>query len=111
MASFPGPKVHRVNRRKLGRGQFPTPAAVTPVITSAASVATITFPVPVVVSGVIPLAVVGGPTFVSQTIVSSTVVTQTFSAALSTHTYSLPANAANVKTAQGGGTAAVAGTF
>lgn len=111
MATFPTSNVHRVNRRKLGRGQFPSAAAVAVAVTSSGSTATMTFAGAVVVAGRIPLAVAGGPTFVSQAIASPTVVTQLFSAALATHTYSLPANAANVKTPQGGGNAAVAGTF
>lgn len=109
--AFPGPKVHRTSRRKLGRGQYPGGTGVTCTITDAGSVATLTFARPVVVTGTIPLAVSGGPTFVSQTIVSPTVVTQTFSAALTTKTYNLPANAAGVSTYQGGGVAGTSGTF
>lgn len=111
MASFPGPKVHRNNRRKLGKGQFPAALGVTVVITDTGSTATLTFSRPVVVTGIIPLAVSGGLTVVTQTIVSPTVVTQLYSAALSTHTYTLNGNAANVATYQGGGVAGQTGTF
>jgi hypothetical protein len=62
------------------------------------------------VSSTIPLVVTGGPTFVSQAIVSPTVVTQLFSAALATHAYTLAQNA-GPKNSQGGGNAAAAGTF
>lgn len=109
--AYPGPKVHRTSRRKLGRGQYPGSTGITVVITDTGSVATLTFSRPVVVTGIIPLTVTGGPTFVSQAIVSPTVVTQTFSAALTTHAYSLPANAANVSSYQGGGVAGTTGTF
>jgi hypothetical protein len=111
MASYPGPKVHRTNRRKLGRGQYPTAPAAIITVTDTSTTATLTFSVPVVVSGTIPMTVSGGLTFVSQTIVSPTVVTQVWSAALSAKTYAIAANAANVRTVQGGGVAAVSGTF
>jgi hypothetical protein len=111
MASYPGPKVHRNNRRKLGRGQFVGVPGVTVVVTDTGSVATLTFSRPVNVAGIIPVTVTGGPTFVSQAVVSSTVVTQTFSAALSTHPYSIPSGAANVSSYQGGQLIGTAGTF
>lgn len=111
MASYPTGKVHRRNRRGLGKGQSGYQALVTVAVTDTGSVATLTFSQPVVVSGQIPFTVAGGPTFVSQAIVSPTVVTQTFSAALTTHTYALPSNAANVRTYQGGAVAGTAGTF
>ena len=108
--SYPGPKVHRVNRRKLGRGQYPTAVGVTVVITAATDVATLTFARPVVVSGPIPLAV-GGVTVVSQTVVSPTVVTITYSGTITSAAYSLPAGAENVMTAQGGPVLGASGTF
>jgi hypothetical protein len=111
MASYPGPKVHRVNRRKLGRGQYPPAPAATITVTDSTTTATLTFNVPVVVSGIIPLNVSGGLTFVSQTVVSPTVVTQVWSATLSAKTYSIPANTPQIRTFQGGGNAATAGTF
>lgn len=111
MAAYPTANVHRPSRRSLGKNQYPTSLGVIPVVTSAASVATITFSRPVVVTGIIPMTVAGGPTFVSQAIVSPTVVTQTFSAALATHTYNLPAGAAHVASYQGGQTVGAAGTF
>lgn len=111
MASYPTGKIHRPSRRKLGRGQYPGAAGCTVAITDTGSVATLTFTKPVVVQGTIPLGVSGGPTFISQAIVSPTVVTQTFSAALTTHPYTLTPNPANVSTYQGGGVAGTAGTF
>ena len=111
MASYPTSKVHRASRRKLGKGQYPTSLGITVAVTDSGSVATLTFSRPVVVSGTIPMTVAGGPTFVSQTVVSPTVVTQTFSAALTTHTYSIPSGAANVSSYQGGQLEGAAGTF
>jgi hypothetical protein len=111
MATYPGPKVHRPSRRHLGKGQFAGAIGVTCVVTDTGSTATLTFSRPVVVTGPIPLGVAGGPTFVSQTVVSPTVVTQLYSAALTTHTYALPSGAANVASYQGGQVAGISGTF
>lgn len=110
-ASYPTANVHRVSRRKLGRGQYPGAAGVAATITATGSVATLTFAAPVVISGTVPFSVAGGPTFVSQSVTSPTVMTQTFSAALSGHAYTLPSNANNVRTPQGGVTIGESGTF
>lgn len=115
MSAYPSQKSHRTNRRKLGRGQYPTGSGTSGVIATlsdATTVLTITFNKPVTVSGIIPIIVTGGaPTFVSQTIVSSTVVTQTFNATLVGHTVTLPTNAPNVSSYQGGGVGGVSATF
>lgn len=109
--AYPGAKVHRVSRRKLGRGQYPTANAISVVVTDTGTVATLTFSRPVVVTGPINMNVVGGPTYVSQAIVSPTVVTQTYSAALSTHAWSIASGTPNVSSYQGGGLIGAAGTF
>ena len=111
-AVYPGAKVHRVSRRHLGRGQSAQQAnTVTCVLTNpSADVITMTFSKPVVVSGVIPLTSTV-PAFVSQTIVSSTVVQQTWSASQAAATVTLPGNAANVATYQGGGVVGTSVTF
>ena len=111
MASYPGPKVHRVNRRKLGKGQYPTPAPVSVVVTDAGSTATLTFSSAVVVTGTIGLNVSGGLTLTSQTQTSANVVQQVYSAALSAKTWSIPANAPNVQSTFGGKLAPASGTF
>lgn len=111
MATFPTAKKHRASRRKLGRGQHVQLPPATAVITSATDTATITFNVPVVVNGTIPMNVSGGLTLTSQTVVSPTVVTQLYSGALATKTYSIPANAPEIATMQGGGFAGASGTF
>lgn len=111
MASYPGPKVHRVNRRKLGRGQYPSSTSITAVLGNpSASVISITFSRPVVVTGTIPLTSSTGA-FVSQTVVSPTVVTQTWTTSQAAATVTLPANAANVSSYQGGGVAGTSITF
>jgi hypothetical protein len=111
MAVFPGAKVHRVNRRKLGRGQYPNANGVACVLTtSGGDNITLTFNKPVTVSGVIPLTSSSGA-FVSQAIVSSTVVTQTWSASQAAATVTLASNAANVASYQGGGVIGSTVTF
>jgi len=109
--AYPGPKVHRKNRRKLGRGQFPSATGVGVVVTSTGTTnVTLTFARPVVVTGTIAMTV-ATLTIVSQTVVSPTVVTQVWSGNVSTHAYNLPAGAPNVLTNQGGPITGAAGTF
>lgn len=103
MASFPSSKVHRPSRRKLGRGQHAQvpPVACTPTFST--TTITLTFATPVIVSGTIPLTVLGGSTFVSQAVSSPTVVTQTWSSSFSTTvTAAMANNPANVVGAAGG---------
>lgn len=111
MASYPSQKKHTRNRRVLGKNQFPSGGNVTVVVTDSGSTATLTFSGPVVVTGPIPLGVSGGLTLVTQTVTSPTVVTQLYSAALTTRTYSLPPGAVNVATFQGGQVSGTSGTF
>jgi hypothetical protein len=111
MASYPTSKVHRVNRRKLGKGQSPYLTGISATLSASTVTLTITFATPVVVTGTIPVTVAGGPTFVSQTVVNATTVTQTWSATLVGHTVTLPAGAANVASYQGQKVLGVAATF
>jgi hypothetical protein len=109
--AFPSAVVHRRNRRKLGRGQYPTVPPVTCTITSSGTTnATLTFNRPVIVRGTIPLSV-ATRTNVSQTIVSPTVVTQVMSGNVAGLAYTLPSNPANVAGSNGGEVAAASGTF
>jgi hypothetical protein len=109
--AFPGPKVHRPSRRKLGRGQYPNTFQVGVTVTSTGTTnATLTFASPVVVSGLLPLTV-ATLTRVSQTVVSPTVVTQVMSGNVATHAFNLPANSAGVRSTQGAGNQAASGTF
>lgn len=111
MASYPGSKVHRPSRRKLGRGQHTQVPAVTITVTDTADTATLTFSQAVVINGNIPMNVSGGRTLVTQTVVSPTVVTQLYSGTLTTQTYSIPAATPQIATFQGGANLPVAGTF
>ena len=109
--AYPGAKVHRVSRRKLGRGQYPPSLGTTVVMTSTGTTnVTLTFARPVMVSGTIPTTV-ATLTLVSQTVVSPTVVTQVWSGNVATHLGTFPTNAANVTTQQGGGVAGTSVTF
>jgi hypothetical protein len=109
--AYPGAKVHRVNRRKLGRGQYPASLGTTAVLSLvSADVVAITFARPVVVTGTIPMTTTAGA-FASQAVISPTVVQQTFSTNQSAATLTLPSNPANVLTAQGGGVAGTSVTF
>lgn len=103
--------VHRRNRRKLGKGQYPVSANVATVVSTTGSTnMTMTFDRPVVVSGTIA-STVATRTLVSQTVVSPTVVTQVWSGAVTGLAYTVPANSPVVASAQGGRLAGVAGTF
>lgn len=111
MASFPSSKVHRRNRRKLGRYQYPNIPGVTVAVTSTGTTnVTMTFSRPVVVSGDIPITV-ATRTRVSQTVVSPTVVTQVMSGNVATLAYSLPSNAPGVVGNTGAGVSGISGTF
>lgn len=99
------------NRRALGRGQSPSPATVVCTITGSGSTVTFTFAEPVNVAGNIPISI-AVVTFVSQTIVSPTVVTQLQSGALAGHAWTLAQPVPNVSTYQGGQVVSVpSGTF
>lgn len=107
---FPSANTHRRNRRHLGRGQGPFPAAVGVTATGSGSTVILTFAVPVVVTGNIPVAV-AGLTFVSQAINSPTQVTVTMSGAVATKVWSLAAGVPQVASYQGGLTLGASGTF
>lgn len=103
--------VHRRNRRKLGKGQYPPTASVTVAVTSTGTTnVTLTFPVPVVVSGTIGNTV-ATRTLVSQTVVSPTVVSQVWSGNVATLAWTVPAGSPSVRSAQGGTLAGASGTF
>lgn len=111
MATFPGAKVHRTNRRKLGRGQFPSSLNITVAATSTGTTnVTLTFNRPVAVSGNIGVTV-ATLTLVSQTVVSPTVVTQVWSGNVATHAYNVPSNDSHVSSYQGGALVGTSGTF
>ena|SRR6185369_13252707 len=110
MASFPGPKVHRVNRRKLGRGQYPAvPLAGLTVSTVSADVFKIVSDTPGVFDTSGAGITVATLTFDSAVQVSTTELDVTMSGALSGHAYSIPSNI--LRTFMGGGSPAKSGTF
>ena len=110
MASYPGPKVHRVgNPRKLGRGQhvqFPS-GAIT-VTNPSADVMKIVSSIPVVWQTAIAATAVGA-TVVSQAVVSSTEVDITFSGSIASAAWTVPQGAGT--NFLGGATPAASGTF
>lgn len=109
--AFPGPKVHRPSRRKLGRGQYPVVAGATVTVTAfSADVASLVFSQPMVISGPVNFTVTG-LTPIAQTAISPTEVRQSYAVALSTHTWTFAANQPGLATSQGGGVVAATGTF
>ena len=77
MASFPGAKVHRESRRKLGRGQSVQQTPVT--ITATAATVTVTFMLnrPCVINGMVPTVTSSGA-LSSQHVTSPTQFEQVF---------------------------------
>lgn len=110
MASYPTAKVHRTNRRKLGRGQSVQRAAAT--LTATVSTITVTFTsnVPIVINGPIPATTSAG-TIVSQTQLTTTTFEIVFSTSQAAATVAIPANCGAISTYQGGGNAAFSDTF
>src|SRR6516162_5892266 len=94
MASFPGPKVHRVNRRKLGRGQVPALPTASVVATFSTSTVTLTYSEPVVAKLPIGITSSAGGAIISQVQTSPTTVQIVFTSTVSGGTYSVPANSA-----------------
>jgi acyl-homoserine lactone acylase PvdQ len=110
MASFPGPKVHRSNRRKLGKGQHVQAPAANITAAVATTVVTLTFSVPVVVNGPIVATTTNG-TLVSSAQTSPTTATLTFSLTQATATVTVPGGQAAISTFQGGSNAPFVETF
>lgn len=111
MASFPGAKVHRTSRRKLGRGQHVQPPAAVASLVGADDVVTITFNVPVVVNGLIPLSIAGISGVPVQAVVDAQTVTQTYGESVAGNAWVLPGGGQSVFTFQGGTLAPASGTF
>lgn len=110
MASYPGSKVHRVSRRRLGRGQHVQVGVCSVVPAVFTTTITLTFDVPVVVSGNIPLNLsVGGP-LVSQEQTSPVTVVQHYTSSAAAADWSVDSSAP-VRTFQGGLLAPASGTF
>ena len=71
MASYPGNKVHRTSRRRLGKGQHPQLPAVTITATAATVTVHLVFSAPVVVRGPIPYVTSSGAVS-GQTVIDTT---------------------------------------
>ena len=110
MASYPGSKVHRSSRRKLGRGQSVQRAAAGVSAIASTVTVTLTFDRPVIVSGTIQMNVGTGIPLVSQEQTSPTTVVQVYQSTVAGKTWSI-GEGAPVATFQGGGLAATSGTF
>lgn len=110
--AYPGPKVHRPSRRKLGRGQYPQTADATVTVTAHTTTsADLTFNEPMVIAGPVNFTV-ATLTPVAQTIISPTVVRFDYgSGTVATKTWTFPASQPNLATPQGGGVVGSAGTF
>lgn len=111
MASFPGAKVHRHNRRKLGRGQVPSRPPVAVTASASTVTVTLTFSVPVVVSQNIDLHLSPSHTLLTQVQNDGVTVTQTYDASVVGSTWTIDAGTPGIATFQGGGVAAATGTF
>jgi hypothetical protein len=110
MASYPGAKVHRSSRRKLGRGQHTQLPVASVTAAASTTTVTLTFSVPVVVSGTIPLNLGTPETLVSQAQTSPTTVVQHYASSVVGSTWAI-LSSAPVATFQGGGLASASGTF
>lgn len=109
--AFPTANVHRRNRRKLGRGQFP-PAATVGVVQSSTGTTnvTLTFSRPVVVRGNLTNTV-ATRTLSSQTQTGPNTVSQTWSGNVTTLVGTVPANMPNLGGVTGGSNAGNVITF
>lgn len=109
--SFPAAKTLRRNRRKLGKWQQTAVPPIIGVLTSpTAAVIRITFDRPVNVTGNLAVTI-PGRTFVSQSIISPTVIQQTFSGTVTTRTYTWATFDPAISDAFGGRLAGASGTI
>ena len=111
MASYPSSKIHRVSRRRLGRGQHVQVAAANVTPTVSTTTVTLVFDVPVVVNGPIPLVLDPAQTPVSQEQVSATEWQIHYPLTAAAASWSIDDQGGVVKTFQGGGLAVAEGTF
>jgi hypothetical protein len=110
MASFPGAKVKRPNRRKLSRGQHTQFSSANATPSAATVTVTIAFDRPVIVSGNIDLGLLGVD-LVSQVQNDNVTVTQVYSATVVGLDWTIEDNDPVIKTTQGGGVNGDSGTF
>lgn len=102
---------YKRGQRGFGRNQNASAPQAAVVVTSTGTTnMTLTFSLPVVVSGNIATTV-ATRTLVSQTQVSPTVITQVWSGNVTALAYTFPSQPANVRTQLGGTVSGTSGTF
>jgi len=110
MSSFPGAKVHRTNRRKLGKGQTVLQPSAVASPTASTNTVTIAFNVPVVVNGTLNLNM-SGVSLDTQVQTGPQTLVQTYSSTVIGKTWSIDPTETQVRTFQGGGVNHASGTF
>lgn len=103
--------VHRRNRRRLGRDQYPGTTGVTVAVSSTGTTnATLTYSRPVVRRGN-PALTVATRTIVSSSLTSPNVISVVLSGNATGLAYTVAAADPNVSPVQGGATGSAGGTF
>lgn len=107
---FPSEKRHRLNRRALGRGQYPTAQSVNVAVAGSGTTVTITCSAPVVVTGLIlffvpPLAVT------AQTQPDPSIIVLTMSGPLAGLQWTMPNRQPNLSSPHGGPVTGGNGSF
>jgi hypothetical protein len=109
---FPGSKVHRSSRRKLGRGQYPPVAPVTATATAATTTVTVQLSVPCVISGPFPIKVATISDVPSQVVSSNRqTITLVFGETVVGKAWSITPGLSVCLSDQGGVLAGASGTF
>jgi hypothetical protein len=112
--AFPGPKVHRLNRRKLGRGQYPSALGTQVTAAPSTNSVILTFARPVLYGGAAGggLALtVGGRSVISATQNTPTQITVLMNGTVATLAWNFPGGQTNIRTQQGGTVDGASGTF
>lgn len=108
---YPGPKVHRANRRKLSRGQFPQNLGTTVAATPSTNSVILTFARPVLYMGGGVALTVGSNSVISATQNTPTQITILTSTTVAGKAWNFPGGQTNIQTQQGGTVAGASGTF
>lgn len=111
MASYPGAKVHRRNRRKLGRGQFTAVSAAVPNVTNDGATVFINWTVPVVVRGNLDIHLSAGRTLLTQDVDAAGNITQTYSESVAGLSWAILTGDPIVRSRHGGPISGGTGTF
>jgi hypothetical protein len=111
MASFPGSKVHRVSRRKLGRGQTVQMARYHVSVINDVTNVIFTFDVPVVVRGPVNINITGGFKLLDQFLDEDGFLTQVYDGDVTGAQYDIKPENEAIRTYQGATGYGAAGTF